>query len=268
MDGTGYGTDGAIWGGEFLLADLAGFERRAHFRYVPLPGGDAAVRQPWRSALSHLEDTFGPASLPRDLPIWPIWEEIPAKKIELVQTMMRQGVNTVQTSSCGRLFDAVASILGLRHEITFEGQAAMELEAAAADGIGTSFPFEIGSGDSGETEAIDLRPMIESIVFEKRRGTQAGELAARFHNTLAEIIVEVCERIRRQDEINQVCLSGGCFQNLKLLEGAVSRLRRRRFEVFLHAQVPPNDGGISLGQAVIANQALRQRGHNVPGYSR
>jgi hydrogenase maturation protein HypF len=261
-DGTGYGTDGRIWGGEFLVADLAGFERRAHFRYVPLPGGDAAIRQPWRAALSYIEDTFGPHSLPASLPIW---ETIPAKTIALVQTMMRRGVNTVQTSSCGRLFDAVASILGLRHETNYEGQAAMELEAAAEDGIETSFPFEVSFGDPS---IIDLRPMIESIVGEQRRGTQADELAARFHNTLAEIVAGVCEGIRRREKLNQVCLSGGCFQNMKLLAGAVSRLRRRGFEVFLHAQVPPNDGGISLGQALVANQALQNGGHHVPGYSR
>ncbi|HEV2350113.1 MAG TPA: carbamoyltransferase HypF [Terriglobia bacterium] len=262
MDGTGYGTDGRIWGGEFLVGDLGGFERRAHFRYVPLAGGDAAVRQPWRSALSHLEDALGPHSLPDSLAIWEI---IPAKTIAGVQTMMRRGINTVQTSSCGRLFDAVASIVGLRHETNYEGQAAMELEAAAAEGIDASFPFEIGSADPW---AIDLRPMIEGIVGGQRRGTQIGELAARFHNTLAEIVAEVCQRIRRREKLQQVCLSGGCFQNMKLLAGAVSRLRRRGFEVFLHAQVPPNDGGISLGQAVIASEALRRGGHHVPGYSR
>jgi hydrogenase maturation protein HypF len=254
MDGTGYGTDGQIWGGEFLVADWTAFERRAHFRYLPLPGGDAAIRQPWRMALSYLDDTFGPHSLPTGLPLW---ENISAKQIGMVQTMMRRGINTVQTSSCGRLFDAVASILGLRHEINYEGQAAIELEAAAPEGIEGSFPFEIGSD---EPWTIDFRPMIESIVLKSRNGARPGELAAQFHNALGEVIAAVCERIRSNDGLRQVCLSGGSFQNMKLLGGAVSRLRREGFEVFVHAQVPPNDGGISLGQAVVASQVLRQRG--------
>lgn len=262
LDGTGYGTDGKIWGGEFLVAGRAGFERRAHFRYVPLPGGDAAVRQPWRPALSHLLDAFGEGNLPQGLPMW---RDIPNKNIELVQTMIQRGVNTVLTSSCGRLFDAVASILGLRHEINFEGQAAMELEAVVSGGVEGSYPFEIGSDDPW---SIDTRPMIEAIVRETLARASAGTIAAKFHNTLAEIIVEVSNRVRREAGLNQVCLSGGTFQNMTLLERAVRRLRQSGFEVFLHAQVPPNDGGIALGQAVIANELLRQREHHVPGHSR
>jgi hydrogenase maturation protein HypF len=262
LDGTGYGTDGKIWGGEFLVAGRAGFERRAHFRYVPLPGGDAAIRQPWRPALSHLLDTFGEGNLPQGLPLW---RAIPNKNIELVQTMIRRAVNTVLTSSCGRLFDAVASILGLRHEINFEGQAAMELEAAVSGGVDGSYPFEIASDDPW---TIDTRPMIEAIVRESLAGVSTGTVAAKFHNTLAEVIVEVSNRLRREEGLNQVCLSGGTFQNMTLLERAVRGLRQSGFEVFLHAQVPPNDGGIALGQAVIANELMRQREHHVPGHSR
>ena len=129
LDGTGYGTDGKIWGGEFMVADYAGFERRAHLKYVPLAGGDIAIRQPWRSALSYLNDAFGAAAFEQDLPVW---RDVPRKQVEIVRKMIERGINTVQTSSCGRLFDAVASLIGLRHEVNFEGQAAIELETIPA----------------------------------------------------------------------------------------------------------------------------------------
>ena len=248
LDGTGYGTDGKIWGGEFMVADFARFERRAHLRYVALPGGDAAVRQPWRMALSYLRDTFGAQAIPADLPLR---KEVPPKKVEFVETMLAGGIQTVDTSSCGRLFDAVASIIGLRHEINFEGQAALELEMAATEGVEESYPFEIGCGEPWQ---VDMRPAIQSIVRDLRQAGQApGEIAARFHNTMAAVILEVCRRLRQQEHLHRVCLSGGTFQNIFLLQRAAAGLRNSDFEVFLHATVPPNDGGLSLGQAVIAN---------------
>ena len=249
FDGTGYGTDGQIWGGEFLVADFAGFERRAHLRCVPLAGRDAAVRQPWRAALGHLRETFGERSLPQDLPMW---QHVPAKHVALVQTMLARGVNTVNTSSCGRLFDAVASLIGLRHEVNFEGQAAIELEIAARGNSDAEqcYPFSI---DSGEPWQIDVRPMIEAIVRDRAAATGVGLMAARFHNTLASIILEVCLRLRRQDQLDRVCLSGGTFQNMLLLQRTVAALTGGGFRIYLHSVVPPNDGGISLGQARIAN---------------
>jgi hydrogenase maturation protein HypF len=285
FDGTGYGTDGQIWGGEFLIADLAGFERLAHLRYVPLAGGDAAIRQPWRSALSYLEDALGPASPGRDLPFF---ESVPRKHVEIVRTMLARGINTVQTSSCGRLFDAVASLMGLRHEVNFEGQAAIELETIASEGVEDSYPFAILPGEPWQ---IDLRPAIRAIVAdltgcgenagqarrpvplaqnhghegadlaftEQARSRDAGRIAAKFHNTLAAVIAAVCERARKQEALNRVCLSGGTFQNMKLLGRAVALLGRAGFEVFLQEQVPPNDGGIALGQAAIAAEILRRR---------
>jgi len=250
FDGTGYGTDGQIWGGEFLVADFGGFERRAHFRYVPLAGGDAAVRQPWRSALSHLYEAFGPAAASLDLP--PLREVAPRKR-ETVLAMVARRIHTAQTSSCGRLFDAVASILGLRQEINYEGQAAIELEMAAAAGVEGTYPFEIGCGELRE---IDLRPLVEAVVRESASGLPASVIAARFHNTVAAVIVEVCRGLRQQEKLNRVCLSGGTFQNLYLLQRVLAGLRGDQFEVFLHTRVPPNDGGISLGQAAIANEML------------
>jgi len=251
FDGTGFGTDGKIWGGEFLVADFAGFERRAHFRYVALAGGDAAVREPWRLGLSYLLDTFGTRAESLDLPVW---RHVPAKKVAVVRAMLERRINTVETSACGRLFDAVASITGLRHEVNFEAQAAIQLEAIAVAGLDEQYPFEISSG---EPRQIDVRPAIESIVRDVLAGRPVGFIAAAFHNTVAAIVLEVCRRLRISDALHRVCLSGGTFQNLYLLERTVAGLRSGGFEVFLHAQVPPNDGGISLGQAVIANAALR-----------
>jgi len=229
FDGTGYGTDGAIWGGEFLVGGYRGFERRAHFRYIPLAGGDAAVRQPWRPALAYLLDTFGPG-YPADAD--------PRRRV--VRQMIEKKLNTIPTSSCGRLFDAIASMIGLRHEVTFEGQAAIELEMIAEDGIDEGYPFTY-DGDN-----LDFRPVIERIVREQ---APRGVVAARFHNTIAAAIVETCRRIGAG---KRVCLSGGTFQNRRLLERSVVGLRANGFEVFLHARVPPNDGGLALGQAAIA----------------
>ncbi|HYL73865.1 MAG TPA: carbamoyltransferase HypF [Bryobacteraceae bacterium] len=250
FDGTGFGTDGKIWGGEFLVADFAGFERRAHLRYIALAGGDTAVREPWRLGLSYLLDTFGTKAADLDLPLL---RGIPAKKIAAVRSMIERGINTVPTSACGRLFDAVAAIIGVRQEVNFEAQAAIELEMSATQGIDAAYPFEI-SGD--EPWQIDLRPAMESIVGDVVAGKPTGYIAAAFHNTVAAIVVEVCGRLRMVEGIDRVCLSGGTFQNLYLLERAVAGLRAGDFEVYLHAKVPPNDGGIALGQAMIANATI------------
>ena len=253
LDGTGYGTDGRIWGGEFLTCGFGGFERRGHLRYVPLAGGDSAIRQPWRSALAYLHSAFGPEAV--SLPL-PLFEEIPRRRISLIETMLERKIQTVETSSCGRLFDAVSSILGLRHETTYEGQAAIELEMAAsdasADGM-NSYPFAFGGGDPFQ---IDMRTTIEALVRDFLARVPVPEISARFHRTVAQVIVDACRRTRVKDGLNRVCLSGGTFQNLRLLGHAVEGLRGRAFEVFVHHHVPPNDGGLSLGQAVIANEVL------------
>jgi hydrogenase maturation protein HypF len=251
MDGTGFGTDGTIWGGEFLIADLAGFERRAHLRTVPLPGGDAAIRQPWRMALSYIRDSLG-SQTHDDLAGFRV---VPATHFKLVDTMLARGIQTVQTSSCGRLFDAVAALLGMGSEVTFEGQAAIALETGADSSVTDRYEFDLRQGEPIE---VDLRQTIASIVRDIRRGRREGEVSACFHNTLSAAIVEVCCHIRKSDGLNRVCLSGGVFQNHLLLGLTVVQLRRFGFGVFLHAMVPANDGGISLGQAVIANELLRR----------
>ncbi|MGE0822142.1 MAG: carbamoyltransferase HypF [Candidatus Binatia bacterium] len=252
FDGTGYGTDGQIWGGEFLVADFVRCERRAHFRYVALPGGDTAIREPWRVAVSYLWDTFGTHIASLDLPLH---QQVSPQRWALVQSMIARGINTVHTSSCGRLFDAVAALANVRHEVTFEGQAAIELEMAVIEGIEERYPFVL---ELSEPWQIDLRPMIEQLVRDLQHGASPGLIAAKFHNTVAAVIVDVCHRVRQEDGLKRVCLSGGTFQNMVLLTRVVRALQRDSFEVFLHAQVPPNDGGIALGQAVIANAIVRQ----------
>ncbi|MGD0774389.1 MAG: carbamoyltransferase HypF [Candidatus Solibacter sp.] len=235
MDGTGYGLDGAIWGGEFLVAGYAGFTRRAHLRYVPLAGGDAAVREPWRSALGYVGTQERIAG---------VGEE----RVRAVRRMIATGTNTVMTSSCGRLFDAVAALVGLRTEVNFEGQAAIELEGIVDPSCEERYEFDIGG------EEIDFRAMMERIVRER---AAAAVVAARFHNTLAEAIHEMCLRMRRESGLRRVCLSGGTFQNMRLLGLVARALRGSGFELFLHRKVPPNDGGIALGQAAVAAERMK-----------
>jgi hydrogenase maturation protein HypF len=259
FDGTGFGTDGKIWGGEILVANLAEFTRRAHLRYVPLPGGDAAVRQPWRMALSYLRDAFG-AQLPGNLTHFP---NVTPKQIDLVDTMLARRIQTVETSSCGRLFDAVAAILGIASEVTFEGQAAIALETAATRAgrhfDGGHYPFAIESPNPPPGPMIlDLRETIRAIAGDAAQNKPVEQISVRFHNTLAWAIVQTCLRIRESDGLDRVCFSGGTFQNLFLLERTIVELRRHRFSVYLHTQVPANDGGIALGQAVVANALMRR----------
>lgn len=254
FDGTGYGTDGQIWGGEFLIADFASFERYAHFRYVDIPGGDAAIRQPWRMAMSYLRDCFGTPYLTR---FSRLFDHVPEKQVAIVDNMLARRINTVRTSSCGRLFDAVASLAGIRQHITFEGQAAVALEMAASEDVSSCYPFEVHDVMPVQ---IDVRPMICAIVDDVSRSLSPASIAARFHNTMARIMLDVALKIRKEEKIDRVCLSGGTFQNHYLLKWAVQGLRKHGFEVFLHSTVPTNDGGISLGQAVIANELLRHGG--------
>ena len=214
---------------------------------------------PGAMGLSYLRDAFS-QQIPDALTCFPGVKE---KQVQLVTAMLTKGIQTVETSSCGRLFDAVAAILGISSEVTFKGQAAIALETAAARATGGSqsqpqeYPFDIEGADP---LILDLRATIRALAGEATQGCPVEEISARFHNTLAAAIVEVCARIRQRDGLDRVCLSGGTFQNLYLLERTIVELRRRNFAVFLHAQVPANDGGIALGQAVIASELLRRSG--------
>lgn len=253
MDGLGYGEDGAMWGGEFLIADLSRHDRRAHFRYIPLAGGDRAMREPWRSAFAYLQDALGAPAHELALP-W--WQPARAEKLTTVAAMLRGGINTALTSSCGRLFDAVASLLALRHEVQYEAQAAIELETVALRGVDEAYPFDINTRTT--SQEIDFREMIRRIVSDRHQGVPVGLISARFHNAIAEAIVTVCGRLRASERITTVCLNGGVFQNVCLLERVLTRLQRQNFSVYCPSQVPPNDGGLSLGQAVIAGARLKR----------
>jgi len=249
-DGTGYGLDGTIWGGEFLVADRGGFERFGHLRNVALAGGDVAAREPWRVARSYLLDAFEGA-VPPGISWQPL---VPERSVRMTDAVLTKRIHTFETSSCGRLFDAVASLLGLHQTVSFEGQAAMTLEAIADDGEGV-YDFAVHGLRPLE---IDMRPMVLQIVNAVERRESAGRIAARFHNTLIAVVGEICERIRKDTGLSRVCLSGGCFQNVRLLRGSLQTLRASGFEVFFQQQVPANDGGIALGQAAIASELLRR----------
>ncbi len=251
-DGTGFGTDSTVWGGEFLAAGYLGFERYARLRPVLLPGGDSGVREPWRVAHSYLLDTFGA------IPDHPRWRAMASPdRLRIVDRMLEKKINTIPTSSAGRLFDAVASLIGLRHTVSFEGQAAMMLEAVATEDSSTA-PYDFSLSGNSPID-IDIRPMIHQLLAGVEAGESQARLAARFHATLVAVITHVCRRIRTDLQLNRVCLSGGCFQNALLLHGCLDTLRGDAFEVFTHREVPANDGGISLGQAAIACEQLRQQ---------
>jgi hydrogenase maturation protein HypF len=250
FDGTGYGTDGTIWGGEFLVADLTGFERAGHFATVPMPGGAAAIRQPWRMAAAYLDvaaaDAVGPGSAAR--PELDVARRNEANWAAVVQ-LARRGVNAPLTSSAGRLFDAVASIIGVRDAINYEGQAAVELEQLADPAERGSYPARIWPGPPLQVAGADL---VRAVAEDLAAGTDRSRIAARFHHGVAAVVQECCAILRDRHGLTVVALSGGVFQNLLLCHEVADRLTARGFEVLVHSRVPCNDGGISLGQAVVA----------------
>lgn len=248
LDGTGYGTDGKIWGAEVLVADYCDFERAAHLSYVPMPGGEAAIREPWRMALAYLWQHFGDALW--DLHI-PFVEQLDWRRAEIILRMIAGGVNAPRTSSCGRLFDAVAALSGIRRQVNYEAQAAIELEMAIKDSDDeTAYPFQLVAEESGWR--IATRPLFEALVLDLQEETPARSISRRFHNGLVEIFTRLSVLLRDRTSLNRVCLSGGTFQNVYLLEHLTRRLEENGFQVFTHAEVPAGDGGLSLGQAMIA----------------
>ena len=254
FDGTGYGTDGTIWGGEFLLADLADAERAGHLAGVPMPGGTAAIRQPWRMAAAYLDAAF-PGGLPGGLDVTAL--DVAARNSGAwpdVLTLARRGVNAPVTSSAGRLFDAVAALLGIRDTINYEGQAAVELEQLTATSRHDPYPAAITGGQPVTVAGCDL---VRAAAEDLLAGVPREVIGARFHHGVAAMIGEVCGLLRDRSGLATVALSGGVFQNLLLLGTVVDLLEGRGFRVLTHSRVPPNDGGISLGQAVVA--AARDR---------
>jgi hydrogenase maturation protein HypF len=249
-DGTGYGGDGTIWGGEFLQVTATEIRRRAHLRQFALPGGDRAIKEPRRIALGVLWEIFGEKIFSMDSLMSRL--NFSAEELRTFQKMLSAGINSPRTSSAGRLFDAVASLAGLREKVSFEGQAAMELEFALG-GVDTDeiYPLKIVDSADAKPLVLDWQPVIENILSDRKRGLTAGEISAKFHNTMVEGIVEIAKRVGE----SQIALSGGCFQNRYLTERAVKRLTKEGFRVYCHQRVPPNDGGIALGQVLAAVRA-------------
>jgi hydrogenase maturation protein HypF len=246
LDGTGYGLDGTIWGGEILICNLQSFSRYAHFKILPMPGAEKAIREPWRMAISYIQSCDG---IQKDV----IAELFPnrRKDIEILVQMIERKINSPLTSSCGRLFDAVAAILGIRQEVNYEGQAAILLEAKAQAHHGNYTPNigEFTLSKHNNITVINAEEIIERIIHLKLKGTSVQSLANAFHRRLIDIFTQIACRIYEEKKIRNVALSGGCFQNMILLQGLANALEKKGFKVYCNEQVPVNDGGISLGQA-------------------
>ena len=260
LDGTGYGTDGRIWGGEVLICKLSSFERFAHLEYVPMPGGEAAIREPWRMALGHLHAAGIDVSDPTTLNLLGATEQ----EERVLTRMIERGVNTPLTSSCGRLFDAVAAIVLQRREVDYEAQAAIELEGLAVDeskGLTAFSAYQIGlvGGDWTRRQPIrmSVAPLWRELLEDLRYGKSKAGIAARFHTSIASGFVQVAQRARVVTGVGQVALSGGCMHNRRLVRLLRVGLEAEGFEVFEHRQVSPGDGGLSYGQVVVAAAILQ-----------
>ena len=248
FDGTGYGEDGAIWGGEFLLADYAEYQRLYHLSYFPLPGGDAAIRRPARTALALLwslgldwEDRLAPV------------QDLCFEERQALQVQLTHGLNTPRTSSLGRLFDAVAALAGGRQKVNYEAQAAIEFEAALDPSESGTYRFVLNK------ETVETGEAIRTLLADVNNGVPLPVISARFHNGLADLAHHACVEIRRQTGIREVALSGGVWQNMALLERVTEILQKDGFLVYLHRQVPANDGGISLGQALVGAARFEEK---------
>jgi len=279
LDGTGYGLDGTVWGGEILLSTIDSFTRAGHFANMPLPGGEKAIREPWRMAFSYLRAAFSEEWRDLDLPCL---NQIARSGLDVLDLACERGINAPQTSSCGRLFDAVSSILDITHTVSFEGQAAYLLELNTDRDLDAApFPYDISDGEATSVHSypvlagtlanaplptppvypyrhvIDVLPMIRNIVGELMSGIPAGQLSASFHETVIDALCDVVDRIAEYTGIHTVALSGGCFQNRILSERLPAHLREKEYTVLMHRLVPPNDGGVSFGQSCVASAVAR-----------
>ncbi len=248
LDGLGFGTDGKLWGGEFFIADFTKAARIAHLDYIPLPGGAKAIREPWRIAAVYLQKAFGDEFTTLELPFV---EGMNKSEWSTLRSMIRTKTNCPETSSMGRLFDAVSALIGVRSRVVYEGQAAIELEAAADADVSGYYGFGVAEDGTINAEAV-IKRAVEDLLD----GRSVGEVAARFHNSIARLIVCVARRSRELYGLNRVALSGGVFQNMILLRQTRRLLEEDKFEVLIHRRVPTNDAGISFGQAAVANAQL------------
>ncbi len=252
LDGTGYGTDGNIWGGEFLLANYSGFKRLAHLEYVPLPGGDAATKKPVRIAAAYVYHLLGENGLAASN----LASRIDSDELEQLKQQVERRLNAPLTSSCGRLFDAVSALVGLRDSIDYEAQAAIELEMAATGlKLNDNALYQFDIDEQNGVKIIRLRRLFDGILNDIKRHRDSAEIAARFHASLAQMIAALCGNLVQETGVKQVALSGGVFQNRLLFELTLDAFRKYDLKVLTHRRVPTNDGGIALGQAAIANFA-------------
>ncbi len=253
FDGTGYGTDGAIWGGEVLLASYADFERFAHLEYLPLPGGDTAIRSPWRIATGYAH------ALGIEVDDLPFLKNMDKQALRILRQQIDKELNSPVTSSMGRLFDAVASLTGIRGDVTYEAQAAIEMEVLSRPFVldAEPYPYAVDMTESGAM--IRLKELLSAIVQDVRANGFAGMIGARFHKTVAEIAIDICKRARASTGLNEVALSGGVWQNQILFDLVRAGLKQEGFVVYFHKQVPTNDGGLALGQAMVANFIRAER---------
>jgi hydrogenase maturation protein HypF len=256
FDGTGYGPDGTIWGGEFLICDFREFKRVGHLEYTALPGGEMAIKEPWRMAVSYLYKVYHDQMFDLDIDFV---KKLDRGKWPIIQKMIDRSINSPITSSSGRLFDAVSALAGVRNEVYYEGQAAIELEMAAGTEEGV-YPFDLKTVE--DNIMVWLDPLFRGIVSDLEGHVGVESISSRFHNTMAMIILGVCLKLKKTSGLNRVALSGGVFQNGLLLEKTCVLLDKNGFDVFTHHRVPPNDGGIALGQAVVANARVMS-GHAV-----
>jgi hydrogenase maturation protein HypF len=246
FDGTGYGSDGAVWGGEVFVGDYGHFRRAAHLRYVGMPGGEQAIREPWRMAVAHLHDAGMDSAL--------LASRVSQAQLRIIDRMLERRVSTPWTSSAGRLFDAVAALAGVRLRTSYEGQAAMELEWLAMQAAPAgAYPFALVREDNaGQSLVVDTRPLIRAVAEDVARGTSPAEIARRFHTTVAEFIVAVCARLGEESGLRAVVLSGGVLLNVLIAGDVSERLSAAGLRVYRHRVVPPGDGGLALGQVAIA----------------
>ena len=250
FDGTGYGIDGKLWGGEFFICDKERFKRLAHLNYVALPGGEGAIREPWKIAISYLYDIFKEdyaAYVPKHLQ---------EKKHQIITEIIKKDINSPKASSIGRLFDAVAALLGFDAKITFQGEAAIDLENLCCRDDQSFYQYNIFLEDG--IYIIDCKPLIKSVVIEVIDGIDKELIARRFHNTIIKFTIELCEILRKEYNLSSVVLSGGVFQNEILLINIYKELIKRDFKVYIHEQIPANDEGISIGQMIIGNEILKK----------
>jgi hydrogenase maturation protein HypF len=253
LDGTGYGEDGTVWGGEILVADETSYQRVAHFEYVPMPGGEKAIKEPWRMAVSYLWATFGDEIFHAELPLPIKWGR---DQIEVLVHMMQRGLNSPLTSSCGRLFDGVAALAGLRDRIAYEGQAAIELEQCLEQ---TTEKYRYEFKEVGEKLLLSPTAIFRQVYEDAVSGVEPPLISGKFHQTLIEMFSEASLHLCELHGLNRVVCSGGVFQNIFLLENLEERLARSGLEVYTSELIPANDACISLGQAVIGAMRLEEQ---------